>query len=536
MNSIRAIWACRWTAWGSVDGWDFKSLCAGCDVLSLCLMSESRPNKLHQRGRWKPEEVGFDYAQLSDEGHWTGSRNLVKTEDSSFCPASFLQCQKRAANDENLNMTLEAAFNHIEESSKGAAKAKIILRDCLMILTSTATSWEPPLQSVMQTSWSWSRERYKHGLETGIIPLCLWRCLRYLMVMCISTGKSDGEFFTLPKRFDFWLVWLLLENRGQQGLWPCLWFWFSASESGEFLAKENVVRNFTVRKSTWLYNLAASICSCMTLILTNFDIAHESLCCLHSIGTMNRLRLLPNPLTLLNWRAMTIPVFDKWPSFLSCRGAYRSQSWPCLYHALSGGAPTELRRLLLLPRRNMYRGGAEEESASIWLTTTSWLHHQLPSNLFFGTSLRPVSWFWSVAKRITVPCSLMLPGVCQGHEQQPSDRRKHSSHRRRVYFPKRYATLFPPCQLWRDQNTGLQSICQYLCWAGGIREEKLLILWNSMREIVWRNHGREQILREEIARSLQKLRGQKWTGRTGTIHNRQQKSVDTISFPCREWQ
>ena len=28
--------------------------------------------------------------------------------------------RKRAANDENLNMTLESAFNHIEESAKGS--------------------------------------------------------------------------------------------------------------------------------------------------------------------------------------------------------------------------------------------------------------------------------------------------------------------------------------------------------------------------------------------------------------------------------
>ena len=141
----RAIWAIADELRGSVDGWDFKSYVLG--MMFYRYISENLTNYINE-GEIEAGEVGFDYAQLSDEDAEQAREDLVKTKGFFILPSElFCNVRKRAANDENLNMTLTTLRNQ-----QRAAKAKIILRDCLMILTSTATSWEPPLQSVMQTS------------------------------------------------------------------------------------------------------------------------------------------------------------------------------------------------------------------------------------------------------------------------------------------------------------------------------------------------------------------------------------------------
>lgn len=65
---------------------------------------------------------GFDYARLSDEEAEQARADMIKTK-GFFILLSELFCnvKARAEKDENLNMTLEAAFRHIEESAKGSA-------------------------------------------------------------------------------------------------------------------------------------------------------------------------------------------------------------------------------------------------------------------------------------------------------------------------------------------------------------------------------------------------------------------------------
>ena len=114
----RAIWAIADELRGSVDGWDFKSYVLG--MMFYRYISENLTNYINE-GEMEAGNDGFDYAMLSDEDAEQAREDLVKTKGFFILPSElFCNVRKKAASDENLNMTLEAAFHHIEESAKGS--------------------------------------------------------------------------------------------------------------------------------------------------------------------------------------------------------------------------------------------------------------------------------------------------------------------------------------------------------------------------------------------------------------------------------
>ncbi|MCD8343633.1 MAG: type I restriction-modification system subunit M N-terminal domain-containing protein, partial [Oscillospiraceae bacterium] len=114
----RAIWAIADELRGSVDGWDFKSYVLG--MMFYRYISENLTNYIND-GEAEAGNAGFDYALLSDEEAEQARADLVATKGFFILPSElFCNVRKTAANDENLNMTLEAVFRHIEESAKGS--------------------------------------------------------------------------------------------------------------------------------------------------------------------------------------------------------------------------------------------------------------------------------------------------------------------------------------------------------------------------------------------------------------------------------
>lgn len=114
----KAIWAIADELRGSVDGWDFKSYVLG--MMFYRYISENLTNYINE-GEIEAGNEGFDYAQLSDDEAEQAREDLVQTKGFFILPSElFCNVRKNAAADENLNMTLEAVFNHIEESAKGS--------------------------------------------------------------------------------------------------------------------------------------------------------------------------------------------------------------------------------------------------------------------------------------------------------------------------------------------------------------------------------------------------------------------------------
>lgn len=113
----RAIWAIADDLRGSVDGWDFKSYVLG--IMFYRYISENLTNYINA-DEIAAGNADFDYAKLSDEEAEQARDDLVKTRGFFILPSElFVNVRARAPRDDNLNMTMEAVFRHIEDSAKG---------------------------------------------------------------------------------------------------------------------------------------------------------------------------------------------------------------------------------------------------------------------------------------------------------------------------------------------------------------------------------------------------------------------------------
>lgn len=114
----RVIWGIANDLRGSVDGWDFKQYVLG--MLFYRYISENLTNYINE-GEHEAGDAQFDYAVLTDSDAEQAREDLVKTKGFFILPSQLFQnvCQN-AAEDENLNETLEKAFKGIEDSANGS--------------------------------------------------------------------------------------------------------------------------------------------------------------------------------------------------------------------------------------------------------------------------------------------------------------------------------------------------------------------------------------------------------------------------------
>ena len=113
----RAIWSIADDLRGSVDGWDFKHYVLG--MLFYRYISENFSAYIN-KDEWEAGNKDFDYAKLSDEDAEGAREELIATKGFFILPSQlFENVKKRAPLDDNLNETLEAVFNSIENSAKG---------------------------------------------------------------------------------------------------------------------------------------------------------------------------------------------------------------------------------------------------------------------------------------------------------------------------------------------------------------------------------------------------------------------------------
>ena len=114
----RAIWAIADDLRGSIDGWDFKSYVLG--IMFYRYISENLTSYINA-DEVAAGNTDFDYAKLTDVEAEEARADLVKTKGFFILPSQLFQnVRAKAKSDENLNMTLENAFNSIEESAKGS--------------------------------------------------------------------------------------------------------------------------------------------------------------------------------------------------------------------------------------------------------------------------------------------------------------------------------------------------------------------------------------------------------------------------------
>ena len=192
----RAIWAIADELRGSVDGWDFKHYVLG--TMFYRYISENLTAYINE-GEHQAGNTGFDYAAMPDADAEEARESLIEEKGFFILPSElFCNVCARAAQDENLNETLETVFRHIEDSAKGSISESDFagLFDDFDVnsnkLGATVAKRNDKLCKLL-----WGVRDMKLGDVKNHDIDAFGDAYEYLMTMYASNaGKSGGEFFT----------------------------------------------------------------------------------------------------------------------------------------------------------------------------------------------------------------------------------------------------------------------------------------------------------------------------------------------------
>ena len=388
----RTIWSIADDLRGSVDGWDFKSYVLG--MMFYRYISENLTNYINE-GEFEAGNESFDYAQLSDEEAEQAREDLVNTKGFFILPSElFCNVKKRADKDENLNMTLESVFKHIEESAKGSESEDNFsgLFDDIDVnsnkLGATVAKRNSNLVKLMNGIASMGLGNYKDNSIDAFGD-----AYEYLMSMYASNaGKSGGEFFT-PQEVSELLTRMAVagKNEVNKVYDPACGSGSLLLKAAKILGKENVRQGFFGQEiNLTTYNLCRINMFLHDIDYDKFDIAHEDTLINPQHWDDEPFEVIvSNPPYSIKWEGEDNPVLINDPRF-SPAGVLAPKSKADLafiMHSLAWLATNGTAAIVCFPGI-MYRGGTEKKIRQ-YLIDNNFIDCiiQLPSNLFYGTSI-----------------------------------------------------------------------------------------------------------------------------------------------------
>ncbi len=388
----RAIWAIADELRGAVDGWDFKNYVLG--TMFYRYISENLANFINE-GEIAAGNTDFDYAAMSDEEAEEAREGLVNEKGFFILPSElFWNVLKTASTDENLNMTLETVFRHIEESAKGSESENSFagLFDDFDVnsnkLGSTVAKRNEKLVKLLNGVADMNLGDVKHHDIDAFGD-----AYEYLMTMYASNaGKSGGEFFTPADVSE------LLTRLGTVGKTEINKVYDPACGSGSLLLKaekvlgKDAIRNgfFGQEINITTYNLCRINMFLHDVGFDKFSIACEDTLTNPQHWDEEPFELIvSNPPYSIKWEGADNPLLINDPRF-SPAGVLAPKSkadMAFIMHSLSWLAPNGVAAIVCFPGI-MYRGGAEQKIRK-YLVDNNFIDCiiQLPSNLFFGTSI-----------------------------------------------------------------------------------------------------------------------------------------------------
>lgn len=389
----KTIWRVANDLRGSVDGWDFKSYVLG--MLFYRFISENLTAYIN-KGEHEAGETGFDYADLSDEDAEFGREDTVDEKGFYILPSElFENVRKRAANNPNLNETLQTVFKNIEGSALGTDSEDDLkgLFDDLDVnsskLGNTVARRNEKLVKLMDA--------------IGDLPLSgdyndnsidlFGDAYEYLMTMYASqAGKSGGEFFT-PQEVSEVLARITVMGKTEVNK-----VYDPAAGSGSLLlqfakvlGKKNVRQGFFGQEiNLTTYNLARINMFLHDINYEKFDIAHgDTLTDPKHWGEEPFEAIVSNPPYSIRWDGDANPLLINDERF-SPAGVLAPKSradMAFVMHILSWLAVNGTAAIVSFPGV-LYRGGAEKKIRK-YLIDNNYIDAiiQLPPDLFFGTTI-----------------------------------------------------------------------------------------------------------------------------------------------------
>lgn len=403
----RAIWAIADELRGAVDGWDFKNYVLG--TMFYRYISENLTAFINQ-GEIDAGDAEFDYANLSDAEAEQAREDLVASKGFFILPSElFCNVQKNCDNEkafftdregkkknikDNLNEFLELIFDHIESSAKGSASENSFagLFDDFDVnsnkLGSTVAKRNERLVKLLNGVAEMNLGSVKnHDIDA------FGDAYEYLMTMYASNaGKSGGEFFTPADVSE------LLTRLGTVGKTKINKVYDPACGSGSLLLKaEKVLGKDAVTTGFYgqeinitTYNLCRINMFLHDIGFDKFDIECEDTLTNPQHWDDEPFELIvSNPPYSIKWAGDDNPLLINDPRF-SPAGVLAPKSkadMAFIMHSLSWLASNGTAAIVCFPGI-MYRGAAEKKIRK-YLIDNNFVDCiiQLPSNLFFGTSI-----------------------------------------------------------------------------------------------------------------------------------------------------
>lgn len=504
----RAIWAIADELRGAVDGWDFKNYVLG--TMFYRYISENLANYVNS-GEWEAGNTAFDYIKMSDAEAEEAREGLVEEKGFFILPSEmFCNVNLKADNDENLNETLERVFNHIEASAKGSSSESsfVGLFDDFDVnsnkLGSTVAKRNERLAKLLHGVADMNLGDVKnHDIDA------FGDAYEYLMTMYASgAGKSGGEFFTPADVSE------LLTRLGTVGKTEINKVYDPACGPGSLLLKaekilgRDAVRNgfFGQEINITTYNLCRINMFLHDVGFDKFDIACEDTLTAPQHWDDEPFELIvSNPPYSIKWAGDDNPLLINDPRF-SPAGVLAPKSKADLafiMHSLSWLASNGTAAIVCFPGI-MYRGGAEQKIRK-YLIDNNYIDCiiQLPSNLFFGTSIATCIMVLKKGKADNKTLFIDAPGECIKVTNNNKLTQENIEHIVATFANREEKQHFSHLASYEEiaENDYNLSVSTYV-EAEDTREKIDIVKLNAeIEEIV----AREQVLRDEIAKIIAEI-------------------------------
>lgn len=388
----KAIWNIANDLRGSVDGWDFKQYVLG--FMFYRYISENITDYINA-GEFEAGNATFNYANISDEQAEQVRDDMVKTKGFFILPSQlFVNVRKNAKNDADLNETLEKIFKSIESSAQGTDSEENFkgLFDDVDVnsnkLGATVARRNEKLVKLLDSIGDMKLGDYKDNTIDAFGD-----AYEFLMGMYASNaGKSGGEYFT-PQEVSELLTKLTVVGKTEVNKVydPACGSGSLLLKFAKILGKENVRQGFFGQEiNLTTYNLCRINMFLHDIDYDKFDIANED--------TLTKPQhwddepfeaIVSNPPYSTKWKGSDDPLLINDPRF-SPAGILAPKSYAdmaFIMHSLSWLATSGVAAIVCFPGI-FYRGGAEQKIRK-YLIENNFIDCiiQLPSNLFFGTSI-----------------------------------------------------------------------------------------------------------------------------------------------------
>ncbi|HIS36392.1 TPA: type I restriction-modification system subunit M [Candidatus Scatousia excrementigallinarum] len=495
---------------GSVDGWDFKQYVLG--FMFYRYISENIANYInhdeHEAGN--PD---FDYAELSDEEAEEARADMVKTKGFFILPSQlFVNVRKRADKDENLNETLEKIFQAIENSAQGTESEDDFkgLFDDIDVnsnkLGATVLKRNEKLVKLLNGIGEMKLGDYKDNTIDAFGD-----AYEFLMGMYASNaGKSGGEYFT-PQEVSELLTHLTLAGKTEVNKVydPACGSGSLLLKFAKILGKEHVRQGFFGQEiNLTTYNLCRINMFLHDIDFDKFDIANEdTLISPQHWDDEPFEAIVSNPPYSTKWARDSNPLLINDPRF-SPAGILAPKSYAdmaFIMHSLSWLATNGTAAIVCFPGI-FYRGGAEKKIRQ-YLVDNNFIDCiiQLPSNLFFGTSIAPCIMVLKKSKTDNALLFIDATNECEKVTNNNKLRQEDIDHilgwfteRKDVPY---IARLVQNSEI--GENDYNLSVSTYVEKEDKSERVDIAVLNQQIAEIV----AREQVLREEIDKIIAEIEG-----------------------------